>query len=831
MSMPLPGPAPGMPGPSPQPTMPPPGPPDQPGGPGALPGPAGLPPEIQNLVAAVIRTMATVGPPPPVVLVVNYLLFLASHGPESILRFLRESPQGQVVALRAFLADYPAAVQRPLSPEELAGQAGPGGPMGGPAPNGPPVGAPPGELVGAGPGEPVGAPPGAPPGGPLPGGPLPGALPPGMGQPGPRILPPPGRGGPGPGQAQGPKLKPKPPGPKPYELPDLDEVRSIYAKQPPTWERVMRDAFQGRQRWQERNKAILRQADLYHGVEDRRDVHGRPINEGAGGSYFKLSRATTIVDRLIGDALPTDEVLVRDLPPRADDEETRDAAQGCENWLRTLDEEDADWWASLASQGVITPPLPRKRIGMLALEGAQGVAFRLQPRASSHFVVKEPVNITELYPLGLATTRQSFLTFDAALALYPEILDHLIASGYDDSSPDGRGGVSDGTLVKVIGWSDKDGLWRCICWDWANPGAVAEGLRAAPAKDGGRWILPPTRIDYGFCYYQIGTYWNASPAAAGQGETGYAAQAGRGALAAHVATLEELTKIASALKTNFMQNLHPAWVRKLRDITEDRAEPKFGINEVNDLYLDEEMVPLYINATGTPDGQATMAILAGELADLMPPVLAGRGASESGFDRSLQQQQAGNLHLDQLKACYAADMARFDSLTLQLALRKGLGKGRAWKSLSYRQFKGGDQGTEGEMTPEMIRRAGVRVKVRYHEVNLDAELQLNQIHLERLKSDVQSLSTTRRKLGVDDPDREEELVVTDKIISANPRLQDALSQDALRNTDYDLYLAYVQSQAPGPGQGGGGGMPGTAPSMGPRPGVMAAGLPPTMQAR
>lgn len=807
----------------------------QPGGPGASPSPqgappaGGLPPEIQNLIAGVIQRLAALGPPPPPVLILNYLLYLAAHGPQNVVRFLQAPPPQQLTAVRAFLADHPQAAQRPLSPQELQGAvANPPQAV----PNGPPLGAPPGiPAMPPHPGLPPAGMPPAPPAGNVPPGVQSGVQP--M-PPQPHILPPPHQMG---GamrpakQPKGPSVKPKAKPPTPYEPPDLAEVKSIYAKKPPTWDRVMRDAHLGRQRWQERDRIIKRQADLYHGKDNRQDLHGNRIDPGSGAGYFQLSRATTIVDRLIGDALPDPETIVVDMRPRADDEETRAAAQACENWLRTLDEEDATWWAALASQGLIAPPLPRKRIGMLALEGVQGCAFRLQPRDGCHFVVKEPVNITELFPTGLATTRQSYLTFDAALALYPEIMDHLEAAGYDEANEVTRGGVSEQTIVRVVGWSDKDGLWRCIAWDWGQPGSLSEEMRGAPSKDGGQWIVPPTRIDYGFCYYQIGSYWNASPAAPAEGDTRYAGQAGRGALAAHVHTLEELTKIASALKTNFMQNLHPAWVRKLRDITEDRPDVQTKINQVNDLYVDESLEPLYINATGTPDGQATMTIIGGELADLSPLVLAGRGSAQSGFDRSLQQDKAGDLHIDQLKACYCADMARFDALTLQLALRKGLGKGKAWKSLSYRQFKGGSRGSEGELTPDDIKRAGVRVEVRYHEEDLTEELQLNQIHLERLKADVQSLITTRRKLGVDDPDREGELVVEDKIINANPKLQDALSQQALYDLDYDLYVSYMQSLAPGPGQGPQPGMPGTAPAMGPRPGVPAAGLPNPMEAR
>jgi hypothetical protein len=65
--------------------------------------------------------------------------------------------------------------------------------------------------------------------------------------------------------------------------------------------------------------------------------------------------------------------------------------------------------------------------------------------------------------------------------------------------------------------------------------------------------------------------------------------------------------------------------------------------------------------------------------------------------------------------------------------------------MAYRQFKGGDAGSEGTLTIEDLRRAGSRVVVRYHQEDLAAEQQKNQVWLERLKADVTPLRTVREK--------------------------------------------------------------------------------------
>ena len=787
-----------------------------------MPPPGGLPPDVPPALAQVVLHVAQALGLPPLAVLHTMLGLLQHGGPQAVLAFVQA-------------ATGPDPQKRAMAHQLVLESAGP--PPGQGPPHAPPTMPPPGLAPGGGVSPP---PPGL--GGPL--GALPGGPPPQMGPGGPMPQPPPGMPshpmmGPPPGalpppphmQQQGQpgqhppsqlRAKPKPP-PKPPEdweptaLKDLcgpkGDEPSAYWTKPPTRAQVTRDAQRHRMVWASRDKAILRQVNKYARVDDRVDLNGNPIDPAGGGLYFKLSRATTTIDRLIGDALPTTGTIVIDVPARAADEETRDAAQAAENILRTYEEQDELTWDGLSSRGVIATHLPRKRIGMMALMGAQAAAFRLRPGNRGHFVYKEPVALSEVYPGALSTTRQSYLRFDEAVALYPEILDRLTDAGYDEADPARRFGVGDNTIIRIIGWSDKDGLWRCVTWDWGHAGGLDETMVKA-SQEADNWIVKPVRLDYGFCYYQVGTYWNGPPQAAMQGTQDYGEQAARGALYAHVDTFEEMDKIASALKSNFMQNLHPAWVRKSSEPQELEGTPvKTGINEVNDIETDGELGPLYVNATGTPDGAATMALFAGELADIANPVTAGRAGATSGSDRAQIAEQAGNLHLDQLKEGYCADMQRWHMLTLTLLYRKGTGGKQAWKSLPYRQFKGGDAGTEGQLTIEDLKRAGARVVVRYHQEDLAAEQQKNQVWLERLKADVTPLRTVREKLGSENPDADADMVIEDKTINANPKLQDALSQEALRHLDYSLYVAYIQSQQAGPGQSGGAGQMGSQPGM------------------
>jgi hypothetical protein len=804
--------------------MPMPGPPQ--GGPSpfppqAGPPPGGLPPDVPPALAQVALQVAHALQVPPLAVLHTMLGLMQHGGPVAVLKFVEGAigdpahgvppdPQHQEMARQLVLeASAPPPGQGPPQMPHMMPPPGPPGlapPPGGGMPPPPPG---------------LGGPPGAMPGGP----------PPPLGPGGPVPLPPPGvtepyrplskhLGHDRPPSVLRAKPKPKPTPPEPWEPQALKDLcgpqgaePSIYWKKPPERERVIRDAQRHRMQWAARDHMIMRQVNKYARVDDRLDLNGNPIDPASGGMYFKLSRATTTIDRLIGDALPTTATIVIDVPSRAADEETRDSAQACENWLRTLDEEDQLWWDGLASRGVIATHLPRKRIGLMALMGAQAACFRLNPGARDHFIIEEPLALSEVYPGALSTTRQSYLRFDEACALYPEILTKLADAGYDEADPARRFGVADTTIIRVIGWSDKDGLWRCVTWDWGQSGGIDRTLLDL-AKDGDNWIVKPVRIDYGFCYYQIGTYWNGPPQSAMQGTQDYSEQAARGAIYSHVDMYEEMDKIASALKTNFMQNLHPSWVRKSSEPEEQAGKPVLtGINEVNDIELEGGIEALYVNATGTPDGAATMAIFAGEMADISNPVSAGRGGATSGSDRAQIAEQAGNLHLDQLKEGYCADRERFGRLKLELLYRKGAGGKKAWKTMAYRQFKGGDAGSEGTLTIEDLRRAGSRVVVRYHQEDLAAEQQKNQVWLERLKADVTPLRTVREKLGSENPDADADMVIEDKTINANPKLQDALSQEALRELDYNLYLAYMQSQAEGPGGGGGAGQMGSQPGM------------------
>src|SRR5262245_10505505 len=759
---------------------PPPGPP-----PGAPPGlPPGVPPDIARLVLALADAL---GRPPGQVLAA--LAALAERGGPPAVQALvaaATGPDPQRRALAGQLVD------------ELAGAAPDQGP-----PPGPPPG-PPGLAAGPPPGPPPGL--GPPPGPPPLAGPPPGLGPPPGPPPRPVTAGATSRGGPEtsalarPRPPTRPAAPPRPKPPADWAPPDLKALAkaSRYGKRPPTRDEVLRDAQAGRRRWAARDRMIERQVNKYARVDDRVDANGNPIDPASGGQYFKLARATTMVDRLIGAALPTQDKIVIDVPPRSDDRDTRRSAQAAENWLRSLEERDALWYEGLASRGVVAAHLPRKRIGLMCLMGAAGAAFRLNPADPGHFVIEEPVPLSELYPGPLATTRQSYATFDDAVAQYPEILDQVADKGYDAADPARRLGLTGDTLVRIVGWSDADGLWRAVTWDWAQSGGLAEPLTAI-RTDADAWIVKPVRIDYGFCLYQVGSYWNGTPAPPGSGDTDYAEQAARGALFAHVDLFEELDKVASALKTNFLQNLHPAWVRKTRQPEEHEGTPVLtGINEVNELAPDESLAPLYTNATGTPDGAATMALFAGELADFNNPVVAGRGSSQSGIDRAQMTAAASDLHLDQLREGYCADRRRFSALKLHLAYRTGNGGKKAWQELPFREFKGGSAGAEGALTLDDLKRAGDRVLVSYHDLDLNYEAQSNQVFLERLKAGVLSLRTVRGKLGSDDPDREGELVIEDRVINSNPRLQDALSKRALRAIDYELYLASLDSQAPGP---------------------------------
>jgi hypothetical protein len=845
-----------------QPNVPPQGPPQ--GGPpasGGLPpqiaqiaGTLGVPPEaLAQALAPLAQRLAQAGVNPGVL-----LDFLTTIPPQGVAAFLSAPPQEQIQAL----ADFVQRVQ--------SGQVGPpSAPPPGADLNQPMMGPPPGAGPGAGaPAGPAMMPPTSPPGPPSP---APGALPPNVT---------PIEAGRRKREQGQPAAEREPPPPDDVELPDLEDLAgdSPYWKDPPSPAQVRRDAWLGRQRWRADHEFVFDQVAAYRMFKDYFGADGRPLRPGLGEVQYKLASFARMVDRAASQAEPRPDEEVLEIPPRAEDRDTKQRTQKAENLLRTRDERERAWWNRRTSRGLVEPPIRTKKFRLLALEGSYAVLYRLNvPKPSEAemagrkplrkpdlLFTREPLSVTEVFPLAHATTVQRRMTFAEACAAEPAVLEQVKKRakrrGKDFDPEDSSWGVSERTTVCLGEWYDADGLHRLVYWEWGSPATVGADLRE-PSEGGEDFFIAKARLDWGFCPVQLCPPWNADPSPEGKRGRGAASATARdiganagptrrryvGAGGKELETQDWKDRIASVMLTTLIGNQHPNVTR-----TVDPAMVAAGMHETDaggrpiiPAYLSgpgqqnvvygglEKLVVTDRNVSGGSDAALAINILGGESQDAQPAVLGGRGPATSGFETMQRNDAAQSLHVEPMRRAYEDFETYLRGLDLELYLRAGDGDGKLWDELPFRGAVMGAPGNEGTIDVSDLKRAGTYATVTISADDPVAELQKNRIHLERLKSDVESPITVMRELGIKDPDEEQNLIVEWKSIGGNPKLQDALSARALRNIDWDLFLAYMASTSPGPGQQGAGGQPGTPPGapgaqMAPAPGVPSAGLPSVM---
>lgn len=718
----------------------------------------------------------------------------------------------------------------------------------------------------AGPPPDLPAPPSPPPGmaGPLPGPPPPDLMP---------AAPPPD--GPPPAGAPLPPdvapMRPPPPPPEPrtstegrdrtvpdYALVPIDAIaRRAVWRTAPSFARVVEDGTLGPRRWAARDEHAYEQEDTYNQARDWARLDGAGVDPAAGEVVYTLARPATSIDRLTALVSPKPDELDVSIPPRSDRDRYRLAAQRAENWAKdqmALDEER--WWDRM-SGGEVNAPYYRAMAWLAALHGSVGWALGVDTRYGDdndggYPFPAEIIPLTELYPLGDRTVRVQELTLLEARAQYREIADRWPAQ----ADPSGRDPYPDDeSPVRIIGWGDRDGLWHCIAWDMGGP------FSATQTGDRDRWIKRPARIDYGFCYYQLPPGWQAGAAppqrrrgsgVAADGGYGYgrggrtqrdwARGHARGALSPFVDTYKRLNQAYSAMLSNLVYNSDRAIVDEVdaqqrRDLGLDPPEPlNTQMGATNRRIRGERVIPIERSVLASADAQAAMTMLMGEAADQQTPALGGRGQAASGLDRSLQVEGSELLHAEPLEQWLAQLLAAINRARLTLVLRYGdeaRKKDDGWVigDLVYRQSKGGLGWSV--LKPADLRLTGVSNRVVYTRENLVRDLQLNQIWLQRLQAKIAGKMTVREKIGIAEPEREQERVDEDTAME-HPAMVEAAATTAAQEHDNRFYAHLKaalerqkqqqaqQSGAPGLSSAPAGPPPGGGP---PPPGVPAQGLP------
>ncbi|HEX6537536.1 MAG TPA: hypothetical protein VF041_23340 [Gemmatimonadaceae bacterium] len=741
-------------------------------------------------------------------------------GPDALVAFIAQQtgmPPAQIVPLvRQFLATIPPPALRqffslPLPDQALALVNGLG-----PVPNGPPgmapglpPGPPPGPAAAPPNGPPVGAPPGIPVGaGPLPmPGPMPGPMPAGGGPP---AAPP----------AQRPPREKKPSKPKlpPFELPEVPE------RAKPTYAQIIADEVTARRLYRARDERIKRDYELYYQIEQYQKPNHKPADR-AGGDYLHTSSTPSrLVHQIIGRVMATHDNVTLEVDAPDDSDDSIQAAQNVENFLRTCREVWENRWAQRGSLGDPQPMLNWKEAGLMVVEGALGGVLATNPDYPQYPQDYEPVPVQQLYPLSHATLRCYRTTLGALRVEEPAV--RKLIPEYKADDPLAHGWYADDQDVEVIGWSDE--VWHAVAFKIGPP---ADPRRQVDKE---LWVKEPREHGAGFRIYQYPPSWAGTPGPAMRGlETQARRFAGAGLLTFLHPTFTLLDQLISLTLTQAMKATNPPVIDKIDKTIPDEGESRrdpvdVGIGGRTHRYTTDEVEFPLGSFAGNADANTMFQSVLGEINNYLPPVLGGRGPAQSGFDRAQQDESAGASVIDPIIDALEAHREMFFRLSCELALRTmKTGKGRKplYKSLEYRSYRDaesrGSIGTVSAKDFETVRidRTAPGIRVRWQRMSMVQRMQLSNLMVLLVKEKLKSRFQAMRETGVVDPRREEQLMLTEAAFMDDKFLKTLIGA-AVRNLRPELYPDWVASEPPP--------QPPAEKGLPSPPGAPAPGLPPAM---
>lgn len=641
----------------------------------------------------------------------------------------------------------------------------------------------------------------------------------------------------------------------PWEPDELPDPR--YADGP-DYKTVIAHAEEGRRYYNDLTEALQTWRDIWHMVDDDKTKLNREQTDDSAGDDIWHTRAqpTTMGKRIIGMTAPSLSRLGIQADPWDDTDECRASAQACENFARYALETVAREWNRRATSGDMRGPFDRVLSGLAAIEGGYGFRVMPNPKRKSFPWDVEPVPLLELMPRPLSTTRQVECTLSEAYA-YEELKALLPPPGEDAADPPYDGD----SRVRLITWTDET-HW-CMVAEFAQPELAQKVKESGRGKAGEYWIKKPKAHQLGRRIYLIPNPWDSDPLGPSSRDTkGRARYLSQGIYAPLVGTISFINKMVSAIGSDvFKQTLRPKkWkldptMRQasgglLPSITQEMYDQAHiaGGNVV--LGPNEDVEDIVNDIAATQAGQAFLQSLLGDLGDVSPPVLGGRGAAESGFDRFQASQAAGVLHVDPIIEYHTTSIQYLLEVILVDLVRLGDGEGKIFAKLPYRAYRGGRGTTKragymSTLTAKDVRRNGPYLQIKFKRDNLTEQMQLTQLMLLQVKEHLRARVSAMDELGIDDTERERMLMFTESALEApdviKAAIKAALTQAAAaepENEDGSINEAALmldalnqmeERQAQQQAEKGLPGMPspaGAAPS--PMPGSPSPGLPPTM---
>lgn len=610
-----------------------------------------------------------------------------------------------------------------------------------------------------------------------------GDIPPGMDMP----PPPPAQGSVQPMPEKPEKKKKKIPKYKPPKVPNVKK---------PTYEQVLEDAKAGREYYEPRQQRIREDYDLYHLTYDEALFGDKEATIVGGIVVHRRTQPNSLVNLVTSLTTAKNDKLNVELEPRADDTEHQEAAQNSEDFILTMRELDEERWLENKPG---EPPLPRKEAGLAALEGGFGWGWYIDPDDIEYPIQYEVIPLSQLFDLGHATTRQFTIPLHRARARWDKVAEAYPLDGKNRWwNPNQQ--------LRIICHADNHGVWHSIAWE--EVGGKSGGGTAKPfagegepnlANNGERWIEPPYRTNFGFRAYNY-VVWGGTPGEAMDSEdSNLVGLKGHGVLTMLRKTFRLMDLFISAVATGALANVDPAYLRKVPADVNKLKVPKLNRlpgteNVVNE---DEEVEPLRWDVSASADSQNLMNSLIAELQDVASPALSG-AMGPSGVAQQMSTDAAAQQVvvpiIDAMEKWYALQHKQRLILALRYSKDDKYNKDANDKPQTYfdtyekRSYRGETWGEYGELRPEDIELSGVRVKVRYHDRNIQEEMALANMVTSLTQAHLMSQETALRRMGVKDPKRELERITADGAFM-EPAVLKALIEEAVYNSGNQTLIA------------------------------------------
>lgn len=605
-----------------------------------------------------------------------------------------------------------------------------------------------------------------------------------------------------------------PPDWKPPKLRD-----SRYRTGNPSLQDVLEDARQGRQQWQARDRRIALDTSMAH-LEWQLESEDDDTDVAYDGTdvVHRRSDPAALVDRVTGMVEARQDRVTVHMPKRHESDDYAKAAQVFEDFCRSsrLREEEV-WFERGSTHGDPQPPLPRKEAGLMALEGGFGWRWQVDPDDEDEPFEYEVIPISQLYPLGHATTRQFVLPLHRAKAEFREI-----DRAYRSREGRQRRSHTDTTFVRIIEWADNTGYRYAAAWS-------EESVRATDSKSG--WIVKPRPLGYGFPYFNY-VIWGGTPTAPNSyNKETHNQYVGYGILTPLRKTYRLMDIMVSAVATGALKVQNPPLFRTVNEGRDMTKVPRLrtGAGDENFGREGEEVKPLLFEVAASQNGVAFIQSLSNELANNIPPMLAGMSAN-SGFEYLQRSDDANSMFIapiiDALQRSYELIHRQRGILAYRHA-KRGKGEKDFAKQTYFSEYR--FVGTSkrgytyhGVLKPRDIEKSGVSVQVRYTQKTLTEQVQLANMVSQLVSTRLMSQEQALIKLGNDDPVAELKKIFQDAALMQPEVLKSVVELSIMGSGNQLLIEAWQRAFA----QAGQGGSPPAPTGMASQPGGGAPNVAP-----